>query len=170
MRRLLVLSLAFIILGCKPSEPKEPQLVASAYGRPFSHRFQLRLDGKPFLARLALTESERATGLSGALLPEGEGMMFVQPQPVRARFWMRDTPSDLDIGFFDREGRLLEVRTMRAQDTEVTESQSDQVRFALEMRAGWFADSAIGVGARLDLYELVNAVRDRGFNPTKLGL
>jgi uncharacterized membrane protein (UPF0127 family) len=106
----------------------------------------------------------------GEQLANGEGMLFVNPLPVRARFWMKDTPADLDIGFFDREGRLLEVRVMRAQDTAVTESQSDQVRFALEMRQGWFAESGIAVGARLDLYEVVNAVRLRGFSPTKLGL
>jgi hypothetical protein len=38
------------------------------------------------------------------------------------------------------------------------------------MRAGWYADAGIRPGAKLDLYVIVNAIRDRGFNPTRLGL
>lgn len=170
MRYAVYLLLALLGLGCKPADNKEAEPVVSVNAKPFSTLFQLQLDGKPFLARLALTESERAIGLSGAILPEGEGMLFVHPTPVRARFWMRDTPSDLDIGFFDRSGRLLEVRTMRAHDTQAVESQSEEVRLALEMRAGWFADAGIRPGAKFDLYPVINAIRERGFNPTRLGL
>jgi uncharacterized membrane protein (UPF0127 family) len=89
---------------------------------------------------------------------------------MRARFWMKDTPADLDIAFFDREGRLLKVAVMRAYDTEVTDSGSDNVKFALEMRAGWFREASIRTDAKLDLYTVVNAVRERGFKPTNLGL
>lgn len=170
MRYIVCLVLALLGLGCKPADDKTAEPVVSVTAKPFATLFQLQLDGKPFLARLALTERERTIGLSGAPLPEGEGMLFIQPQAQRARFWMRDTPSDLDIGFFDRAGRLLEVKTMRAHDTQATESQSEDVRLALEMRAGWFADAGIRPGARLDLYVLINAIRDRGFNPTRLGL
>jgi len=166
----LVLSVACVGLGCKPEKPAPAPPPSFFSGNPFSTAYGLRVDGKPFLARVALTETERAQGLMGVRLADGEGMLFVHPLPVRARFWMKDTPTDLDVGFFDREGRLLEVRHLRAQDTEVTESQSDQVRFALEMRHGWFAEAGIALGARLDLYDVVNAVRARGFSPTKLGL
>lgn len=166
----LLLSVVLLGLGCKPEKPAPTPPPSFFAGQPFATAYPLRLDGKPFMARVALTETERAQGLMGEQLASGEGMLFVNPLPVRARFWMKDTPTDLDIGFFDREGRLLEVRHLRAQDTQVTESQSDQVKFALEMRQGWFAESTIGVGAKLDLYEVVNAVRGRGFSPTKLGL
>jgi len=165
MRPLAILA-CLLLAGCD----SEPPPAADAAGLPFASVHELRLDGKPLLAQLAVTETERTQGLTGVVPGAGQGMLFVYPLPAKARFWMKDTPADLDIGFFDREGRLLQVRSMRAQDTEATESASDQVKFALEMRQGWFAEAGIREGARLDLYSVVNALRARGFNPTRLGL
>ena len=166
MRALAILA-CLVLAGCD-SEP--PPAAADVPGLPFSSVHDLRLDGKPLRAQVAVTETERTQGLTGVVPGADQGMIFVYPAPAKARFWMKDTPADLDIGFFDREGRLLQVRSMRAQDTEATESASDQVKFALEMRQGWFAEAGIREGARLELYTLVNALRARGFNPTRLGL
>jgi hypothetical protein len=47
---------------------------------------------------------------------------------------------------------------------------ADLIKFALEMRSGWFSEAGIGEGAKLDLYTVVNGLRARGFNPTRLGL
>lgn len=166
MRHFLTLVIAWIITGC--SEPKvQPPAVD---GQPFSRAFELKLDGKMLFARVAVTEMEKSQGLMGVTSTSDEGMLFVYPANIRARFWMKDTPTDLDIAFFDREGVLLKVASMRAYDTEVTDSGVENVRFALEMRAGWFRDSGMKEGAKLDLYSVVNALRERGFNPTKLGL
>jgi len=75
-------------------------------------------------------------------------MLFVFPGSHRLTFWMKNTPLDLDIGFFDAEGRLLEVRTMRAFD-ERTVASSTPATYALEMNAGWFAARGIAKGALL---------------------
>lgn len=155
-----------VLAACKPDEPAVPNLA----GAPFSSIHELRLDGKILLAQLAVTETERTQGFTGVTPGVGQGMLFVYPMPARARFWMKDTPSDLDIAFIDREGRILQIRQMRALDTEATESTSDKVKFALEMRSGWFSEAGIGEGAKLDLYTVVNGLRARGFNPTRLGL
>lgn len=154
------------LLGCEPETLPAP----SASGLPFSSVHELRLDGKVLLAQLAVTETERTQGFTGVTPGKDQGMLFVYPVPAKARFWMKDTPSDLDIAFLDREGRVLQIRQMRAQDTEATESDSERIKFALEMRKGWFAEAGIREGARLDLYSVVNALRARGFNPTRLGL
>jgi len=156
----------FLLVGCD-----EPKIQPPADdGAPFARAFELKLDGKPLYARVAVTEMEKSQGLMGVAPSSEEGMLFVYPANVRARFWMKDTPADLDIAFFDREGALLKVATMRAYDTAVTDSGLDNVRFALEMRAGWFRDFGIREGAKLSLYDVVNALRERGFSPTKLGL
>lgn len=165
--RLFTAWIALLLLaGCGREKP----VVAAADGEPFTKPYQLRLDGKVLLARVAVTEMEKSQGLMGVVASADEGMLFVYGSDTHARFWMKDTPSDLDIGFFDREGRLLKVATMRAYDTEATDAGTDRVRFALEMRAGWFSESGMTEGAKLDLYEVVNALRARGFSPTKLGL
>lgn len=159
--------LAFLLLaGCGDQKVVAP----AADGEPFTTAYELKVDGKTLFARLAVSEMEKSQGLMGVSASSDEGMLFVYASDTRARFWMKDTPADLDIGFFDREGRLLRVMTMRAYDTEVTDPGSDRVRFALEMRAGWFAQAGMAEGAKLDLYSVVNALRARGYSPTKLGL
>lgn len=166
MRQFAALFACVLLLGCgeEAIAPPKPD------GEPFAKAFQLKLDGKPLYARVAVTETEKTQGLMGVAAGADQGMLFVYATNTRARFWMKDTPADLDIGFFDREGRLLKVATMRAYDTEVTDPGTDRVRFALEMRAGWYSESGMAEGSQLDLYSVVNALRERGFNPTKLGL
>ncbi|MFZ9201926.1 MAG: DUF192 domain-containing protein [Opitutales bacterium] len=161
---------AFLALALLSACGGEKVPAPAADGEPFTRAYQLKLDGKVLLARIAVTEMEKTQGLMGVSPSSDEGMLFVYTTNTHARFWMKDTPADLDIAFFDREGRLLKVATMRAYDTEVTDSGSDRVRFALEMRAGWFSQQGMREGAKLDLYSVVNALRARGFNPTKLGL
>lgn len=166
MRCLAFALLLPLLVGCGEQVIDAPK----ADGEPFAKAFELKLDGKPLYARVAVTETEKSQGLMGVAAGDDQGMLFVYPSNTRARFWMKDTPADLDIGFFDREGRLLKVATMRAYDTEVTDPGTDRVRFALEMRAGWYAESGMVEGSKLDLYSVVNALRARGFSPTKLGL
>lgn len=156
-----------VLAGCKP---EDPPVAAATASQPFESIHELRLDGKVLLAQLAVTETERTQGFTGVSPQADRGMLFVYPLPDRARFWMKDTPADLDIAFLDREGRILQIRAMRAMDTEATVSESDKVKFALEMRQGWFAEAGIRPGAKLDLYSVVNALRARGFSPTRLGL
>jgi uncharacterized protein len=165
--RFLAILASLLLAACGPDAPP-PAPVSE--GLPFGSIHPLTLDGKAFLAQLAVTETERTQGLTGVSPKEDTGMLFVYPLPARGRFWMKDTPADLDIAFIDREGRILQILRMRALDTEATVSESDQVKFALEMRSGWFADSGIRPGAKLDLYGVVNALRARGFSPTRLGL
>ena len=164
--RLLVACVVVALAGCGESRVGVP----APDGQPFAQAFDIKLDGKLLRARVAITEMEKSQGLMGISPTADEGMLFIYPSEIRARFWMKDTPADLDIAFFDREGRLLKIACMRAYDTDVTDSGSDNVKFALEMRSGWFHEASIRTDAKLDLYTVVNAVRERGFKPTNLGL
>ena len=89
-------------------------------------------------------------GLMGreTLAPD-TGMLFVYPRAQPLAFWMKNTPLDLDIGFFDSQGRLLNIEAMTAYD-EVTRHRSrGPARYALETPRDWFARNAIQPGARL---------------------
>ena len=89
-------------------------------------------------------------GLMGreTLAPD-TGMLFVYPRAQPLAFWMKNTPLDLDIGFFDSQGRLLNIEAMIAYD-EVTRHRSQgPARYALETPRDWFSRNAIQPGARL---------------------
>jgi uncharacterized membrane protein (UPF0127 family) len=106
---------------------------------------------------------EKSQGLMGISPTADEGMLFIYASEMRARFWMKDTPLDLDIAFVSAEGVILEVKTMRAGDTETTTSSSDKVRFTVEMAAGWYARVGVKVGDKVDLAALRAALAARGF-------
>jgi uncharacterized membrane protein (UPF0127 family) len=98
-----------------------------------------------------------------AQLPENEGMAFLYESDTQMRFWMKDTPLDLDIAFVSAEGVILEVKTMRAGDTATTTSTSDKVRFTVEMASGWYARSGVKVGDKVDLAAMRAGLTARGF-------
>lgn len=92
MRRLLLTFALLLPLSCHAAE------------------VQLSLNGTTFDVDLAITESERRIGLMGKReLKQNQGMLFVYDEPQKLSFWMKETLIPLDILFFDRDGRLLEL-------------------------------------------------------------
>jgi uncharacterized membrane protein (UPF0127 family) len=83
---------------------------------------------------------------------------------------MHDTPTPLDVGFFDPAGRLKEIYQMQPFDETTTKSRSQDLQFALEMNQGWFSANEVRPGAALDLTELFAALKARGFDPKDRGL
>ena len=131
-------------------------------------RFPVRMGLVLTQLRLAATDLEKARGLMGVTkLSEAEGMVFLYDAESQMRFWMKDTPLDLDIAFVSRDGTVLEVKTMTAGDTETTASTTDQVRFAVEMRAGWFRDFGVKPGEKINIDDLRAGLKARGFDPKR---
>jgi len=55
-------------------------------------------------------EKKRMKGLAGSPpLPENSGMLFLLDSTVEQYFWMKGMEFPLDILFFDKENRLLEI-------------------------------------------------------------
>jgi hypothetical protein len=131
-------------------------------------RFPVRMGMVLSQLRIAATDLEKARGLMGVTkLNDAEGMAFMYDAETRMSFWMKDTPLDLDIAFVARDGTVLEVRTMTAGDTETTASSTDQVRFAIEMRAGWFRDFGVKPGEKINVDDMRSALKARGFDATR---
>lgn len=148
--------------GTRRPNPVKPEESPSAQTR-FSITFN---NGKTIRVRLALTEIERMRGLMGCReLGENEGMLFVYPTSEARAFWMKNVPIDLDIGYFDAAGTLLEVYAMRAHNTNSVYSKSNDVRFCLEMNRAWFEKNRMlpSDNVSLDLNSLRQALRERGF-------
>lgn len=98
---------------------------------------------------VAATPAQRARGLSGRpALAANAGMLFVFEELSRPQFWMRDTAIPLTIAFLDDDGRIVETRDMTPYSLRV-HAPRQTVRYALEMRRGWFRDRRITNGARV---------------------
>ncbi len=161
MPRLCLLLVLLALGGC---DRPAPAVATATEEAGIEVRFPVRQGQTATRLRLAVTDLEKSRGLMGtAQLPKDEGMAFFYETDQQARFWMKDTPLDLDIAFVSVEGVVLEVKTMKAGDTETTVSASDKVRFTVEMAAGWYAAAGVKAGDKVDLVGLRAALRARGF-------
>jgi uncharacterized membrane protein (UPF0127 family) len=164
MFRMLFLVVALAFVACDSQRPAPPPAAELA----FDTRFPVRMGQVLGRLRIAATDLEKARGLMGVTqLNDAEGMAFMYDAETRMSFWMKDTPLDLDIAFVGRDGTVLEVKTMIARETETTASSSDQVRFAIEMRAGWFRDFGVKPGDTVNVEDLRAALKARGFDPKR---
>ena len=162
MLRFSLLLAVFALAACDRQPAPTP--VAATEEASVEVRFHVRQGSVATRVRLAVTDLEKSRGLMGtAQLPENEGMAFLYESDTQMRFWMKDTPLDLDIAFVSAEGVILEVKTMRAGDTATTTSTSDKVRFTVEMASGWYARSGVKVGDKVDLVAVRAGLTARGF-------
>jgi uncharacterized protein len=133
--------------------------------------FPINVGDRTVRMQLAVHSNEMQRGLMGRRdLGRDDGMIFVYEKPQQMSFWMRNTPTPLDIGFFDSNGFLEEIYPLHPFDETTVASRSDRLQFALEMNQGWFQRSRVKPGAWLDLKALAAALKARGFDPRKFGL
>lgn len=107
-----------------------------------------------FQVELAQTQEEKTRGLMfRTQLPEGQGMLFIQEEPERAVFWMKNTLIPLDLLFFDSTGTLLEifpeVPPCRQPDCPNYPSRSTAIRYILEINGGLAHRLGIRIGDTL---------------------
>ena len=102
-------------------------------------------------------------------LGRDEGMIFVFPEPQRQNFWMRNTPEPLDIAYLGSDGTIAEIYHMLALDERGVASRSDRIQYVVEMPLGWYEANGVRPGARIDMKGVSEAVKARGFDPSKFG-
>ncbi len=104
-------------------------------------------NGIQIFVEIAADDASRLHGLQGRQsLEDNHGMLFIYPAGSRRAFWMKDTLIDLSIGFFDSAGTLVEVYEMKAGDEHSTVSRSRDIKYVLEMPAGWYEKNKIVPG------------------------
>jgi uncharacterized membrane protein (UPF0127 family) len=136
-----------LILGMLPGlaaaqKPTEPQ--------PVLPRIQLSAGIHVIRAEVARTDAARERGLMFREQLEGnEGMLFVFDRPDQQCFWMRNTPLPLSIAFMADDGTVINIADMAPQ-TDDTHCSRKAVRYALEMKQGWFADHGITAGKKIE--------------------
>jgi uncharacterized protein len=104
---------------------------------------------------MAENEKQHAYGLMfREKLGQDEGMLFVFPDEQLRDFWMKNTLINLDIGYFDKSKKLIDIQQMKAV-TSVLQTKlpsypsKGPAQFALEMPEGWFSRNKFPVGTQL---------------------
>ena len=156
---------ALLLCGCEAKEPE------AAKPKAVTDFFEIRVGGKPVRMQLAVREAEMARGLMGRRdLGRDDGMLFVYDRPQQMRFWMRNTPTPLDIGFFNAHGMLEEIYPLHPFDETSVQSRSTLLSLALEVNQGWFRENGVRPGAEIDMKAVVAALKARGFDPKRFRL
>lgn len=163
-----LLALAGCAEGGEPAARAESKVASGAEARGADAFFPFSVGGKELRVQVVVTQDEQQRGLMGRRdLGADDGMIFVYPLPQQMNFWMRNTPTPLDIGFFKEDGTLGEVYPMFPYDETAVRSAGADYTMALEVNQGWFAKHGIKPGAKADLARLAAALRARGFKPER---
>lgn len=165
----LLAGAGFAFVACA-KEPAPAAAVAAA-PKTVADFFPIGVGGKTVRMQLAVRLPEMQRGLMERRdLGRDDGMLFVYEKPQQMSFWMRNTPTALDIGFFNAAGVLEEIYPLHPFDERTVSSRGTRLRFALETNQGWYAANGIKPGAQLDLMAVAAAMKARGFSPAAYGL
>ena len=89
---------------------------------------------------IAETTEARARGLMGRVLSDFmAGMLFIFESAQPQTFWMRNTPSSLDMIFADAGGRVLNVAAHTTPMSDQLYASAGPAKYVIEAKAG-FAD------------------------------
>ena len=151
IRTLGVAALAVVMGACAP-QTAEP--VSGASVGPNAPTEVLTIDTAQgavrFNVEIADDEAERNHGLMNRPpLPDDRGMLFDFPEPEMASFWMRNTPSSLDIIFIGVDGRILNIADHTTPFSDAPIPAVGMTRGVLEIRAGRAEELGIRAGDRV---------------------
>jgi uncharacterized membrane protein (UPF0127 family) len=116
---------------------------------------QITVGSKILRVEIAETRDQQETGLMfREKMGADDGMLFVFKNEETRFFWMKNTLIDLSIGYFDKDGTLVDVQEMKsgkgAPDSALPSYPSAKpAKYALEMSAGWFQKNKIKIGDKL---------------------
>ena len=138
--------------GCQkpavaPAAGTDPALGGPTQAQPRLPTLKLYLGTQEVVAEIARTPIQLQTGMMFRKeMGENEGMLFIFAQPHQASFYMRNTLLPLSGAYLDSDGAILEIHAMKPLDETSIPAATDQVRFVLEMREGWFDRHGIRTG------------------------
>lgn len=154
-----------LLAGCEPATAPAPEVLKGA-----GHYFDIKVGDRTVRMQLAVTNAEMQRGLMERRdLGPDDGMIFVHQRPAPMSFWMRNTPTPLDIGYFTADGVLREIYPLHPYDENGVASRRQDLQFAVEVNQGWYSTHGIRPGAQLDLAAVEAALKERGFSPEQFG-
>lgn len=106
----------------------------------------VQVGGKSLKVELADNWDLRAQGLMCQReLCEDCGMLFKFDRRRMISMWMRNTLIPLDVAYFEKTGKIIDIRQMQPLDLTSVPSTAP-VSYALEMNEGWFAKNGVKEG------------------------
>lgn len=106
-----------------------------------------------YTAYVADENATRTLGLMNTTadeLADDRGMIFVFDRDEYLSFWMRNTIIPLDIAFIRSDGTIVKMHTMQPLD-ESGYPSIEPARFALEVKAGQFAQHGVVAGDHVNI-------------------
>jgi uncharacterized protein len=136
--------------GCAQPAPG----TGAGVGAPAMETEQLTIDTASgpvrFTVEIADDDAERRRGLMFRdPLPDDRGMLFEFQEPEMASFWMRNTPSSLDIIFISPDGRILNIAERTTPYSEQGIPAAGLTGGVLEIRGGRARELGIVAGNRV---------------------
>lgn len=111
-------------------------------------------DGSPIISvrvELAQTLREVRRGLMfRELTDEHQGMLFIFDGAQPRMFWMRNTPTSLDIIFVGSDRRIINIASQTQPYSDQTYRSSAPAQFVVEVRAGFAQRHGIGPDTRIE--------------------
>lgn len=86
------------------------------------------------------------------------GMLFVFTNPQKVEFWMKDTPTSLDIVMMTSNGTITDIhRGTEPNSEKLIPSSSDKIAYVLEVKSGTATN--LRVSQRIDINNLKSISR-----------
>jgi uncharacterized membrane protein (UPF0127 family) len=98
-------------------------------------------------AELALTREQVMIGMMFRTnIQEADAMLFVLPYTQQANFWMKNCPESISAAYITPNGVIAEIHHLEQNDTNGVLAATDNIRFVLETKEGWFTRHNINPG------------------------
>lgn len=145
IRHFLLASFILLLAACASGEAKAP---LDGAGRPMERLVVKTATGEhAFWVEIADDEAERQRGLMfRPPLEADRGMLFEFPLSKEQGFWMRNTPSSLDIVYIEPTGRIVSIAGHTTPYSEAQIPSNGAANGVLEVRAGRMDEIGAKVG------------------------
>jgi uncharacterized protein len=144
------LSLVILTIGCDNNNPVTSDSSPVGHlnhAQPRLPTLKLWAGTNVLIAEIASTQPQVMTGMMfRESMEENEAMLFVFPRPHQASFYMRNTLLPLSCAYIDNDGTILEIHDLQPKNETAVPAATDQIRFVLETKQGWFQRHQVGIG------------------------
>jgi uncharacterized membrane protein (UPF0127 family) len=130
-----------------PAAPLTLEDILPKHAQPKLPTMKIYLGAETLDAELALSRDEEMTGMMYRTnILETDAMLFVLPYTQQANFWMKNCPESISAAYINPDGVIQEIHHLEQNDTNGVAASTDNIRFVLETREGWFTRHNITPG------------------------
>ena len=113
----------------------------------------ISINGAKLSVEIAESDIERAAGLMNRdYLSENSGMLFIWSDISRKCMWMKDTKIPLSVAYLDQNFLIREIKRLEPLSTSSVCSNSESIKYALEVNQGWFKKNRVKVFHKIIFY------------------